>query len=406
MSVQTRTIQEIYDYFKSNGCILLEDYCNATKKMYYICGCGRKSEINWNHFSKGKRCGYCSKSGRKKKYSLEEVKEIFLNRGCVILQDFYKNKSDPIFYRCVCGNEARISLDAFKNQKQNCILCAAMKRSGSKNHHWRFDRDAKDRESLLRDKCHNLINRLLSRLNTEKENKINGTLKYSAIQLFKSMESHPDFELFKKNMVVDHIFPIQAFIDVGILEVRLINSIDNLKPSNRNLNSAKGSKYDMSDFLDWLNEKGYSPDVIAESTSSNRYSVEVNFRTTVEEVAEGFAKIALGYVSAGLKQHNFHVKHVYGEEPIRILVSSRNWDDGEWICAVSWNAAHKCFVVSKGFYNKDRKTVSIQSSEKCKGENAFEIMKQVYNTMHDLKGKPDRHMEKLKPVPLKRGPKS
>lgn len=147
-------------------------------------------------------------------------------------------------------------------------------------------------------------------------------------------------------------------------------------------------------------------DSLNESADSTRYSVEVNFRTKSDEVLEAFAKIALGYVSAGLKQHNFHVKHVYTEKPIRILVSSRKWDDGEWVVVVTYNAAHNCFVVSKGFYNQDRNTVSIQSSEKCKGENAFEITKQVYNMMHDLKGKPDRYQPKLKPVPLKRGPKS
>jgi hypothetical protein len=145
---------------------------------------------------------------------------------------------------------------------------------------------------------------------------------------------------------------------------------------------------------------------LVEVTDSTRYSIEVNFRTMPDEVLDAFAKIALGYVSAGIKQHNFHVKHVYTEKPIRILVSSRNWDDGEWIVIVSWNPDHKCFIVSKGFYNKDRNTASIQSSEKCQGDSASEITKQVYNLMHELKGKPDRHIEKLKPVPLKRGPKS
>lgn len=145
---------------------------------------------------------------------------------------------------------------------------------------------------------------------------------------------------------------------------------------------------------------------LQEAADSTRYSVEVNFRTTPDETLEAYSKIALGYVSAGLKQHNFHVKHVYTEKPVRILVSSRNWDDGEWVVVVSWNPEHKCFVVSKGFFNKDRHTVSVQSSEKCKGDNASEITKHVFNLMHDLKGKPDRHQEKLKPVPLKRGPKS
>ena len=149
-----------------------------------------------------------------------------------------------------------------------------------------------------------------------------------------------------------------------------------------------------------------SPDVLEESADSTRYSIEVNFRTKPDETLDAFAKIALAYVSAGLKQHDFHVKHVYTEKPVRILVSSRNWDDGEWSVVVTWNEQHKCFIVSKGFYNKDRNTISVQSTEKCKGENAFEITKQVYNIMHDLKSKPDRHTEKLKPVPLKRGPKT
>lgn len=142
-----------------------------------------------------------------------------------------------------------------------------------------------------------------------------------------------------------------------------------------------------------------------ESASTTRYSVEVNYRTTAKEMLEGFAKICLGYVSAVLKSHDYHVKHVYDETPIRILVSKRNWDDGEWAGIVSWNNEHHCFVVSKGFYNRDRNTVSIQKSEKCKGDSASDIAKCVMNMMHDLKDKPDRSGPKLKPVPLKRGPK-
>jgi len=57
-----------------------------------------------------------------------------------------------------------------------------------------------------------------------------------------------------------------------------------------------------------------------EDSDASRYSVEVNFRSKPDEVLEAFAKIALGYVSAGIKQHNFHVKHVYTDKPIRILI--------------------------------------------------------------------------------------
>lgn len=143
---------------------------------------------------------------------------------------------------------------------------------------------------------------------------------------------------------------------------------------------------------------------INESVETSRYSIHVNYRTTMDDVLEGYAKLVLGYVSAGLKKMNFHTKHVFDEKPLRLLVSSRNWDDGEWTGLITWSDKEKCFLISKGFYNKDRKTISVQSTKKC-ADNAAEIVKDLHNTMHGLKDMPDKHQEKLKPVPLKRGPK-
>jgi Zn-finger protein len=122
-------------------------------------------------------------------------------------------------------------------------------------------------------------------------------------------------------------------------------------------------------------------------------------------VLKNAAKITLGYVSASLKKSGTHVKQVFEEDPLRILISSRNWDDGEWVCVVSWNPEHKCYIISKGFYNKDRKSVSVQSSKNCDADNASEIVGQIRNTMHSLKDQPDRQVVKLKKVPMKRGPK-
>lgn len=156
----------------------------------------------------------------------------------------------------------------------------------------------------------------------------------------------------------------------------------------------------MGNFLNWINNNK-----INEAVEVSRYSVEINYRTTIDESLEGFAKICMGYVSAALKKHGYHTKHVYTEKPLRLLVSSRNWDDGEWVCLLTWDHKNKCFIISKGFYNKNRKTVSIQNSQKCAGNDAAELSKELHNTINSLKDKPNRHKEKLKPVPLKRGPK-
>lgn len=150
----------------------------------------------------------------------------------------------------------------------------------------------------------------------------------------------------------------------------------------------------------------YLQDNLKESVETSRYAVEINFRTTKDEAMEGFAKIALGYVSAALKNHGFHTKHVFTEKPLRLMVSSRNWDDGEWCGCVTWNHEHNCFVISKGFYNRERKTVSLQHSRKCAGDSAADVAKELHNLMHSVRNDPDRHQEKLKPVPLKRGPKT
>ena len=167
-------------------------------------------------------------------------------------------------------------------------------------------------------------------------------------------------------------------------------------------------------FKDWFEKNDIDENTkvsewisLNEATTSTRYSIEINYRSKIKENLEAFAKIVLGYVSAAVKQDGYHVKHVYEQSPIRIMVSSRNWDDGEWVGIVSFNPDHAggCFVISKGFYNKDRKTASIQSNKKCDGDSAADIAKELRNLMHSLKGVPDRFKEKLKAVPLKRGPR-
>lgn len=153
-------------------------------------------------------------------------------------------------------------------------------------------------------------------------------------------------------------------------------------------------------FHEWVRERKLNE-------GDSRYSVEVNYRTKAKEVLEGFARIALGYVSAAIKKRGYHVKQVFDHGPIRIMVSSRNWDDGEWVGMVSYNSRDDggCFMISNGFYNKDRKSIAIQRSEKCKNDTPSEMVKELMNMMHGLKGEPDRHQEKLKPVKMKRGPK-
>lgn len=153
----------------------------------------------------------------------------------------------------------------------------------------------------------------------------------------------------------------------------------------------------MYNFMEWL---------INES-SGTRYSVEINYRTSIDETLKHFAKICLGYASAGLKKDDFHVKQVFDDDMPRILVSARNWDDGTWTVVVSWNPHQKSFYISKGFYRKDMKIVIKQGeSVKTDASNGGEVVTKVKNLLHSLRDKPDRHVVKMRGIPLKRGPKS
>jgi hypothetical protein len=85
-----------------------------------------------------------------------------------------------------------------------------------------------------------------------------------------------------------------------------------------------------------------------EGSQNSRYSVEVNFDTTKDDCLISYAKIMLGYISAAMKKMNYHVKLVFSENPLRLIVASRNWDDGEWVGMISYNEGKDHFTISKG----------------------------------------------------------
>lgn len=161
-------------------------------------------------------------------------------------------------------------------------------------------------------------------------------------------------------------------------------------------------------FNEWMERRELGSDadrILTEAMQTSRYSVEVNYRSKIGEVVDSFAKLALGYVSAGMKNCGYHCKVVFTDRPFRVMVSTRNWDDGEWVAVAVFNHDTGKFVIARGFYNKDRKTVSIQSSRKCDAASAAEIVRELRNIMEELKRTPPRGSSTLEPVQVKRGPK-
>lgn len=249
-----RTTQEVAEHFKKEGYELLGEYLGAIHKMSYKClRCNRVSEMNWNNFSRGKRCPYCGKGVRKKKYSLEEIQEIFSKRGCVFLDSEFKGIHVKHNYQCKCGRKAIITFAGFYHQNQYCHQCGLEKNKGSGHHDWIADREQKRLNDLFRKKCYKALRQTLLKSGQKKIGRTTDLLGYTPQQLQEYIKSHPNWEAIKdKNWHLDHVFPIIAFIEHGILDIKLINSLDNLQPLEDKENISKGDKYDKDKFLIWL----------------------------------------------------------------------------------------------------------------------------------------------------------
>lgn len=242
-------------YFEDHGCQLLEDkYFNNRMLMRYTCCCGNESKIKWTHFKNGVRCKRCSNSVR----NLEEIKQFFEKQGCELLSDEYKNRLSILRFRCFCGEIATTKWMIFQKTKK-CAKCGISNRKGEKHYHWNPDREFVNLLKKVKVKYYSAIH--LTLMNIGKEKKKNTRSKdllgYTANELYVHLTNHPNWDTIDKNdrWVIDHIFPIKAFIEHGIFDIKLINALDNLQPMMLSDNARKNSKYLENEFLIWLRSK-------------------------------------------------------------------------------------------------------------------------------------------------------
>ena len=252
-----RTTEEARRYFKKLKYELLDEYTGCMVKMRYKCtNCNHISAISWNNISRGKRCPYCGKGQRKKKYTLEEVQKIFKDRGCELLEQEYKNNETPMQYKCKCGRTAKISLIGFKHQNQDCYYCGLEKNKKENHHGWIADRELKRENDLLRKRCYKALSSTLKACNRVKVGRTSDMLGYTPAELQEHVKSHPNWENVKdQEWHLDHIFPINAFLKHGIKDVKIINRLDNLQPLPGKENISKSDNYNEEEFLEWLEKR-------------------------------------------------------------------------------------------------------------------------------------------------------
>ncbi len=215
-----RTTKEVAEYFKQHGCELLGKYLGCMEPMEYRCSCGKYSEISWNNFTKGKRCGHCVKHGQKKKRSLEEVKAIFKERGCEFLDEEFKGIHYKHKYRCKCGKKGEVTFAGIYYMNQHCYDCGLKKLRGENHPQWITDRKQKRLNDLFRKKCYKALSSTLKATGKEKVGHTSDMLGYGPKELQEHIIEHPNWNKVKdENWHLDHIFPINAFLESKILRL-------------------------------------------------------------------------------------------------------------------------------------------------------------------------------------------
>jgi hypothetical protein len=251
----TATLDEVRAYFKSQGCELLSSsYANAFSAVEYRCVCGTEAKMRYVDFQRGHRCSNCMAKTISEMFRTpkQELVSFCEQQDCRFIRAWIKCKKTRIEYVCKCGNTAEAYWTNFKNYP-NCKKCGNKKVSGDNNYMWNPDREEVARRKRFRKTCEQLIRRVMNATGGRKADRSAALLGYTPKQLQEHILSHPNMaSLQGKEWHIDHIFPIQAFLDHGIEDLRLINALDNLQPLEDSANIAKGDLYERHHFEEWI----------------------------------------------------------------------------------------------------------------------------------------------------------
>jgi hypothetical protein len=128
----------IQSFFKKNGCKLLtKEYINNTQDLKFICKCGQESTTKFCNFRETKRCLKCCGQYVP---TFDEVYDYFLSQNCLLLEGKYVNARTQMSYICSCGNKSKIQYMHFQKGVR-CKECGLKKsansRKGKPRPHWR-----------------------------------------------------------------------------------------------------------------------------------------------------------------------------------------------------------------------------------------------------------------------------
>jgi hypothetical protein len=127
----------VEDRYSNQGYQLITEYRGNSKKVTAICPKGHTWEHLPSNFTKGQRCFECNGA---KKYSLEQVKLSFTERGFIPLFEYYDNNKEYLPFMCPKHIEYGIQYARFVNMRRdgaNCKKCYLLMFTGENSSLWK-----------------------------------------------------------------------------------------------------------------------------------------------------------------------------------------------------------------------------------------------------------------------------
>lgn len=251
--------KEVKKIFEEKGFKLLAtNYVSNNTPMRAICSCGSEIEIRLSHVQRGNKCQLCKAKTNSEKLRTSDATIIAFckSKGCQFVQSWIQSKRIRIAYICKCGSKTEANWSNF-TRCPNCKKCGSAKVSGANCYMYDPDRAAIALRKKFRKICGQHIRRFIKATGQKKTRHTHELLGYTPKQLQEHILNHPDYAGVKDGIWhVDHIFPLQAFFDHKIFDLKLINALNNLRPLAGPENLSKADKYDETEFMRWLTIQG------------------------------------------------------------------------------------------------------------------------------------------------------
>jgi hypothetical protein len=239
--------------------LVAKEYKGNNVKMAVICSCQTPAEMRLSDIQNGHKCRKCRarKSSERNKTSDADISTFCQEKGCQFVRSWIQSKRTRIEYVCKCGKPYEAYWTNFQ-KCPNCKKCGSQKITGANCYMYDPDREAVAMRRKFRRVCDQHIRRFMKASGQKKTKHTHELLGYTPQQLQEHILNHPEMARCGEDWHIDHIWPIQAFVDHGIFDLKLVNQLSNLRPMPGKANLSKADKYDEKEFVRWLNQRHWS----------------------------------------------------------------------------------------------------------------------------------------------------